>query len=64
MTGHVEDYSILVYTNQQIYSGLQVLMLAHIMYLAMVTVHQKVGNSTYVITPLDCKNVHYFLATK
>ena len=32
MTGHVEDYSILVYSNQQIYSGLQVLMLAHMGY--------------------------------
>ena len=33
-------------------------------YLAVVTVHQRVDNDTFVVTPLGCKNVNYLLATK
>ena len=32
--------------------------------LDVVTVHQRVGNGTFVVTPLGCKNVCYLLATK
>ena len=29
-----------------------------------VMVHKRVGNGTFVVTPLGCKNVYYLLATK
>jgi len=29
-----------------------------------VTVHQRVGNGTFVVTPFGCKNVSYLLAVK
>jgi len=49
---------VLVYTNQQFNNG------DACTYLTVVTVHQRAGNSTFVVTPLGFKNVHYLLVTK
>ena len=50
--------NVLVYTNQRS-SGADAGT-----YLAVVTVHQRVGNDTFVVSPLGSKNVNYLLTTK
>jgi len=54
---------MLVYINQQ-FCWSSVLLLAHALLNYVVTLHQRVGNGTFMFIPFNGKNVHHLLAIK